>query len=640
MGLIANQKFEEFKASGRLPSAKGVALQVVQMSQQDDVSPTELAQVIKADPALAGVIIKAANALLGQKLRSVVSVVDAVSMLGFKVSRQLSLSFSLISDNRQGVCKKFDYGQFWSRSLLTAITARQLAQYKGGGDREEIFVLGLLSKVGELALATLYPEDYATVLGRCEAASGRELADIEQATFDFNHNQLTCDMMADWGMPRAFQEVALHHEHPEAAPFSEGGRDWRLLNILHIAACFAEVCLASEQQRRKLVPKLMLLAARQGVESDSLAELADMALKEWIEWGHQFGLPTLTLPPFAELLEVAPLLPEMLGSVPALAESGLYRLRILLVDDDRSVLLLVKTMLVNAGHTVQTARNGIEALKLMETFSPQLIISDWVMPEMDGIEFCRELRRNKAWRNIYMFIVTAQEGTDRLVEAFEAGVDDYLVKPVSSKVLAARLRAGQRVVQLQEELESDREQLRKFADDLATSNLRLQNLALTDALTGLGNRRYANERLEQEWALAQRAHRSLVCMIVDIDHFKSVNDTYGHKVGDDALKLVSATLRQLVRKQDVVSRLGGEEFVLLCPDTTTEQACQHAERLRKSVAALVVQGGGKAFSLTISIGVAGSLESECKSAELLLNLADRRLYAAKSGGRNRVVCHG
>ncbi len=151
-----------------------------------------------------------------------------------------------------------------------------------------------------------------------------------------------------------------------------------------------------------------------------------------------------------------------------------YKLRILLVDDDRAILLLLKTLLEKAGHTVNTARSGIEGLACIDSFKPQLIITDWMMPQMDGIEFCRALRKNPAWRSIYVFIMTAQEGEDRLVEAFEAGANDYMTKPLRPKLLVARLRAAQRVVQLQEEVDFDRQQLHQFADELVNFNHRLR----------------------------------------------------------------------------------------------------------------------------------------------------------------------
>ena len=233
--------------------------------------------------------------------------------------------------------------------------------------------------------------------------------------------------------------------------------------------------------------------------------------------------------------------------------------------------------------------------------------------------------------------MTLNEGTESLVEAFEAGANDYLTKPINPKVLGARLSAGQRVVQLQEELEHEREQLQIFSNELASSNQMLQKLALTDALTNLPNRRFANEHLERQWALAQRNKSPLSCMMVDIDYFKQVNDTYGHKVGDDVLKKVASVLQSSVRKEDVVCRLGGEEFLVICPGFQQAEFLRYAERLRENVAALTFnEGSGKTFKLTISIGVA-SKKPELLTSEMLLQLADKRLYKAKESGRNRTV---
>ena len=345
------------------------------------------------------------------------------------------------------------------------------------------------------------------------------------------------------------------------------------------------------------------------------------------------------MPPFESLLEVAPLAPESsdAGELPNHAINS-YKLRILLVDDDRAVLMIMKMLLDRCGHTVAVARNGVEALGMIKDFMPQIIMTDWIMPEMDGIEFCKALRRNPEWRNIYVFMLTAQESTDRLVEAFEAGANDYMTKPVNPKVLGARLSAGQRVVQLQEELEHERQQLHKFSSELAASNQRFQKLALTDVLTDLPNRRFANEHLDRQWALAQRNNTALSCMMVDIDYFKQVNDTYGHKVGDDVLKQIAHAFQMSVRKQDVVCRLGGEEFLVICPDVQAEPFYRYAERLRQNVSALTFNdpATGKSFKLTISIGAA-SKAPMVSTSEMLLQLADKRLYAAKESGRNRTV---
>ncbi len=637
--MVSHSKFEELKASGHLPSPKGAALQVIQLTHKDGVTNQEIARAIKSDPALSSRVIKMANALVAYQMRPIASMVDAVTVLGLNTVRQLVLGLSLMDGSRSVACRKFDYQGFWARSLLTAIAAQNLVLSSGIGSPEEVFILGLLGQIGSLALATAYPQEYARIIEKTEADVDAGLANLERAEFGLDHNQLTQAMLADWGMPRVFQEVALHCEDPGQSSFAEGSRDWRLLNVLHIADYFSRVCLTQGPHRRKMVPKLILIATRVGVESDMLTKLGDKSVQEWHAWSKLCGIRSVEVPSFAELLEAVPLTPDMLDIGEGLPNdaSTFYKLRILLVDDDLAVLFLLKTLLENAGHTVVTARNGMEALGLLEKSMPQLIITDWVMPGMDGIEFCKALRQNPAWRNIYVFIMTAQESTDRLVEAFEAGANDYMTKPVNPKVLGARLRAAQRVVHLQEELEFDRQQLHKFADELAASNHRLQQLALTDVLTGLPNRRFANEHLERQWALAERGGRPLSCMLVDIDRFKQINDTYGHKMGDDALKQVAHALRGATRTEDVVCRFGGEEFLLICPDTPVEQAYQYAERLRQNVAANCVRGDdGQAFHLTISIGVA-SKKPALLNVELLLQLADKRLYTAKNGGRNRTV---
>lgn len=312
-------------------------------------------------------------------------------------------------------------------------------------------------------------------------------------------------------------------------------------------------------------------------------------------------------------------------------DAASFKLNILLVDDDRAIRMLYKVLLEKYGHTVTTACNGREGLEMIQRSPPHLVISDWVMPEMNGLELCRALRKNPDWQHIYVFIVTSQESTEKLIEAFEAGINDYLTKPINPRVLAARLHAAQRIIQMQALQEAARLQLQHLTEELARSNERLKKLALTDVLTGLPNRRYGMARLEQEWAIAARSNRPVCCMMVDIDHFKKVNDTYGHKAGDDALKLVARILQQTVRKQDMVCRLGGEEFMVICPDSDQTLGHTYAERLRQHVAAQ----SSKFLLLTISIGVTD--QTQLDNHEAMLQQADKRLYVAKARGRNCTV---
>jgi diguanylate cyclase (GGDEF)-like protein len=278
----------------------------------------------------------------------------------------------------------------------------------------------------------------------------------------------------------------------------------------------------------------------------------------------------------------------------------------------------------------------VEAIVQVEKHQPQLIITDWMMPVMDGLTLCRNLRERVEWRDIYMIVMTAQEDPDKLVEAFEAGADDYLVKPIIQKIFFSRLRAGLRVVKLQEELAADREQLLRLSTDLAEANEGLQLLALTDVLTTLPNRRAALERLEQEWALTKRGNRNFTCMMVDVDCFKSINDRYGHPVGDEVLKSVAAVLRRVARGQDMVCRYGGEEFLVICPDTDVVEGSLCAERMRQSVMASHVQSGVHNIKVTVSIGLA-ERKAGMSSLEEVLSLSDQHLYLAKQTGRNKII---
>lgn len=634
MNQSVNQRFEALKTRGNLPSPRGVSLQIIQLADKEDATIQQIARLINNDPALAGRVIKAANLLVRREGRPIALIMDAVSLLGIKSVRQLALSLSLVSDFSAGPCKGFDYQMFWAHSACGGIAAQEIVTKTQLGVADEAFLLGMLAQIGRLTLASAFPQEYGQVLE--QASATHNLDTLERAAFGLDHNQASALMLADWGMPKLFQDIALYLEQPEASPLKEGERNWRLLQLFHFSDHLAAVCIAAPAARYRQIPRLMLLATRVGIETETLIEIGDRVAQGLREWGTLLNIAVPELPPFRDILNSASITPELLGgeNLPN-AQHATYKLRILLVEDDRSIQLLYKSLLEKAGHEVTMANNGRVALEIVRANPPQLIISDWIMPEMDGIEFCKALRKNPDWQRIYVFIVTAQESTERLIEAFEAGVDDYLSKPINPRVLAARLRAAQRIIQMQETQEEDRLQLRRFADELAQSNKRLQALALTDALTGLPNRRHAMERIEQEWAVASRSGRPLCCMMVDIDRFKSINDTYGHLFGDEALKMVAASLRQAARKQDIVCRLGGEEFIVICIDTDEQAAFHYAERLRLHVAAQPLLVQDKTLHLTVSIGV--SANSDLKTAEAMMLQADERLYAAKAAGRNCTI---
>ncbi len=627
-------QYQQLKATGHLPSPKGAALAIIRQTQRDDVAIADIVNAVKGDPAFVGRLIKASNSVQVGAHRPIASIQDALMVLGIPAVRGLALSFSLLSEHRYGQCPRFDYPLFWSRSLVCAVAYQALVARSRAAPPEECFSVGLLSHIGELALATLFPRQYSLLLD----AVGRDGADkqlqLEREAFVMTHNELSAAMLIDWGLPRIFVDPVLRHECPERTGLVDGSRPYTLTWALVLARRIADVCLAPESERRAMMPPLFLLGSRLSIEADSLTALCNKVAKDWLDWGALLEVGTSVLPPFEDLCQAPPPPKMMMGDTRLPGDEG-YRMRVLVVDDDAAIRAVLKALLVNHGHEVYEATNGRQGLEMALAVQPQLMVIDWVMPEMDGIALTRALRETKLGRGIYILILTGLEDDEHLVKAFESGVDDFMAKPLKPRVLAARLRGGERVVRLQDEIERDREDIRRFAAELAVTNRRLQEAALTDALTGFPNRRFAMERLDQEWAAAARSKRPLSCMVVDVDEFKPINDSHGHDVGDAVLKQAALALKSGLRVQDVVARIGGDEFLVICPDTPLSSALACAERIRHAVQAMSVDVGQLRLTTTVSIGVAVQ-DTNMDSVAMLVKRADQGLYIAKDQGRNRV----
>jgi len=616
---------EELKAGNRLPSPKGVALLLMQVCQREDIKIQDVAKIVQTDPALSGCVIKQANAATHGGSRPVASVSEAVMRLGIGTVRQLALGFSLVDQHLAGPCKTFDYPRFWSHSLLMALSMQELGSHTRAGVPDELFACGLLARVGYLGLATAYPAEYAELL-QTSGLDAAVLIQQEQQRLEIDHNELTMAMLSDWGIPKALAEPAFHHEDPAKAGFAPGTRAHTLVHLLYLAKRSADLGVAEEIERNRITADLMLLGGNIGVAAEDLGVKMDSIMQQWVEWGALLKVPAPVLPPFAKM-DCTPIpRPD--------AEPGAAAMRILLVEDSASSRLMLEEFLrQQCGHTVFSATNGREALAMALEVMPQLIITDWVMPEMDGLELCKALRTTEWGRDIYLLMLTSVESEDELIKAYEAGIDEYVNKPINIGALQARLRAAWRYVTLQEEWERDRAQLKQFAAELAIANRKLKHAALTDFLTGLFNRRAAMDLLAQAWSSAARTNNPLVVMVIDIDHFKGVNDQHGHAVGDQVLKQVANILRTTARKEDNLCRVGGEEFLVICQNTDFKAAVNSAERLRKTVHSLEIPVGQTLIKTSVSIGIAQK-ELGTNNADALVSAADTALYAAKKHGRN------
>ncbi|MDD5296600.1 MAG: diguanylate cyclase [Rhodocyclaceae bacterium] len=642
MTPIDVSKFEQIKASADLPSPKGVALAIIQTAHRGDVSMAELARLVKTDPAFVGRLLKAANGINATGRRPVASVMDALVILGLPAVSGLALGFSLVSGQGEGACRNFDYQRFWSESLACAIAMEAINHRIRGITGEEAFCMGLVARIGELALATLFSAEYSSLLAEFrESGNITPLVDLEQREFLMDHCELSAAMLADWGLPKVFFEPVAYQENVEAASFPSGSRSESLARSLALARQLARVCLSAEDERGELMQSLFDLGLALGLGQEDVGALGDSVAEQWQSWGQMLELRSRHLPTLDDVTAAAQSAPVATGEFAGIAPlryqaSAVTRLKVLVVDDDPVMRALVRTVVVREGHEVFEAKNGKEGLDRALDLQPHMMIVDWLMPELDGMALTRALRQTRAGRGIYVLVLTSLEDDERLIEAFENDVDDYLAKPLKQRVLAARLRAGQRVVRLHQEIERDREEIRHFAAELAVSNRRLQEAALTDSLTGLPNRRFAMDRLQQEWATSLRTDRPLACLVIDLDEFKAINDTYGHDVGDVVLRQAALALKLGLREQDVLCRMGGDEFLAICPGSSLEQMLICAERVRLAVHDAPVSNGRLSLKITVSIGAAVRQPS-MESLDALIKRADQSLYLAKERGRNCVA---
>ncbi|MFZ0213701.1 MAG: diguanylate cyclase [Candidatus Acidiferrales bacterium] len=298
-------------------------------------------------------------------------------------------------------------------------------------------------------------------------------------------------------------------------------------------------------------------------------------------------------------------------------------MKVIVAEDEPISRRLLEESLRKWGYQVISVTNGADAWALFgKNESPRLAILDWLMPEMEGVEVCRRVRERSGRPYTYLILLTARNEKQNLLEGLKAGADDYLSKPFDSEELRARLRVGERILQVQDELIATRDALHFQATH--------------DTLTGLATRGATVDFLARELARGSREEKPVGVVAADLDHFKQINDTYGHIAGDLVLQEAGRRMSKCTRSYDCVGRFGGEEFLIIFPSSSEDLAFRQAERIRKSVETAPVQTPDGEIPMTASFGVAASTGRGANEMAQLLRAADGALYRAKSKGRNRV----
>lgn len=308
MHLISNERYQQLKASGKLPSPNGVALAIIKLLHRDDYTLNDLLQLVQSDPVIAGRLLRFANSAAFSSGTPIASISKAVTVLGAVHVRNLVIGFSILNGHHNSHCPQFDYTRFWSRSLATAISAQALA-FRSGTDTEESFTAGLLCGVGELALASLFPDKYGEAIRvpSFTSISGfHERLAFERITFRTEHRELTATLLTEWGLPESLVTAVYHGELPDESGFPHGSQSHTLALSLYMSHTLAEMCVTAEANRWMMVPELLPKAASLGIGTEELATMIDGIVENWREWGQILEIRTHDIPPFSDILLTLP----------------------------------------------------------------------------------------------------------------------------------------------------------------------------------------------------------------------------------------------------------------------------------------------------------------------------------------------
>ncbi len=608
-------------AGDRLPTPDGVALAIMEACEDDQTTVQQLTRLVQTDPALSGRVLKLANsAATGH--RAVASVPEAIVRVGMQTVGQLAVAFSLIGKDDLNSCPAFDHQQYWSRCLLMAVLSRSLAQFTRVAPPEDLFACGLLAQIGVLGFASVYPEAYSDLL----ASNPADLAAQEKALFGVDHNELSEAMMLDFCVPRALAEPARYHEAPEQSGFDHNGRPQQIATLLHLAYRLSAAAVHNRGSPRVSNPLEVAVdatSARLSIAEEAMECIFNDVLAEWQEWSELLQLPVQSAPKYQDL-EFTPNHGQTGYSTPSS-----QALRVV-VTAEPELAAAIEASLTALAIPVKHCACAKHALRLALNYQANVF---FVSPTHDPL--IRMVRNSEVGDASFIFTVLAAADSELETRAYTTGADDVITADIATEPLASRLAPALRMLERHERWRNDRKELRRIAKELALSHRQQQMLALTDQLTELPNRRAAMNALDQAWNRSLRSLTPCSLLILDIDHFKTINDRYGHAVGDQVLRATAAVLKDAVRRDETIARIGGEEFLLISTRLERREAVIAAERLRRQLERATLDAGGETIQVSVSIGIAVR-ETDMRQAEALMIAADKALYAAKNAGRNRV----
>jgi two-component system cell cycle response regulator len=614
-----------YRAGGRLPSPRGVYLEALRLLEQEDVDNRELARVLQSDPATNAKLLQLANASARARSRPVVSVSDAILILGQAQIKRLVLALALIQSSAARV-EGFPYRLFWSHSLLTALAVQAVAERLGRVNADEVFVVALLSHIGRLALASLFPESYTTLLAACAEKNEQECRQQERNLYEIDQDELSALLLEDWGLPGIFVEVVLHQSYPEGLLGTpQAARGIFLTHLLRLGQAMAGVSLEHNAKWQDDARHLRQEMNHLGLSREAIDEELRRLLAAWPRW--------------RELLQEAETVRDTV--------TGWEESEAIIAEPVLTSVLQVACIGEGFGDQASAcaeifAKQGIVPQMLPRSIDPlQLNSSDW-----DLLILARDPAQAAVDEGIlngldsilgpYLLLLgrdsLSAEEENRL---FRSAVDAYEILPLSAERLQKHLQFAERRREGRRKYALRQQRMQRLTDSLVEKNRDLRQAAWTDPLTELRNRRYAEERLAQEWAVCEGQSSELGLMLLDLDRFKEINDAEGHEAGDRVLRRVARILEEMLREQDTPCRLGGDEFLIICSETGLSGLQALANRI---CSRLAEPEAWRELSgpISVSIGIA-SRQPSMKGPDELIAAADQALFEAKRGGRGRVA---
>lgn len=579
----------------------------------------------------------------GEVLKSVPTENDAselVQSFGLECTREAALGIVMFRSYRTGCSEEFQFDAFWTRSLARGLAAKNAAEFLKAASPVRAFLSSFLADLGEAAFVLHDPAGYDQLLRDLDESQSTSGA--EYTHFGIRREALTWVLLRDCGLPREVFGYARAMSHSTLTlDHSEASMEDKEHFSISIGKLLGDLIVADGASRAAMWPGLVALRKHLDLDREELNALCDHTVSDWWCWGDLLNIPTMTLPGFSELSDwnergIQPVRYNRTATQPLVPDASETGFDVLLAEDNPVVRERTRRLLMSAGHLVRTAADGHEALMLVRQDPPQIVLADWHMPGLNGLELCRVLRRTELGKRTFFILFTGEDEEDRIVSAYQAGINDFSAKRSSPAILLARINAAHNFLKQWKRMDEDRRIIRNHCEHGRKQTARMREDSLTDTLTGLPNRRFAMARLADEWERAARTGHPLAAIMLDIDHFKVVNDKYGHDVGDYVLQETAQILHEVTRRNESACRIGGEEFLVICSDADLAAAASCAERIRKAIEGNRMRFAGFDGGVTVSLGVA-QCSADLGDPNALLKASDEAGYRAKETGRNRVV---